>query len=342
MKRKSVKRMGVILAAAVVLAGCGNSAAQSHSDSDINITAEVSKTPSEGLQKYEERNVQETSDPVFTAEDIRRIAVKKDGTDLYSIEYIPEENRDSYEYWRMRIPYEDTVLVNTEEMLELYGMLETMKFEATEADGTETGVESTSTEIQVEFCQSSESGEKEEHPVYADTVFTLLVGDEDGQGNYYTALKSDPNKIFVMNKNLIDSIVQAEPFSMILKVASVVPIGTVQQVNISADGKEHVMEKKDDSYTFDGKKLRQEEYQQFYQELQSILLEQEIPSDAKIQDAEGELKLEFIRNVGNLPDVTVEYLSYNEEYDILRVNGIENFVVKKADVDALKETISKQ
>lgn len=341
MKRKSVKRMGVIWAvAAVVLTGCGNSAAQSHSDPDTNITAEVSKTPSEGLQKYEARKVQETSDPVFTAEDIRRLAVKKSGKDLYSIEYIPEENRDSYEYWRMHIPYEDTVLVNTEEMLKLYEILESMKFEAVEAG--ETGIESSSTEIEVEFCQPSESEENEAHPVYADTIFTLLIGAEDGQGNYYTALKSDPNKIFLMNKNLIDSIVLAEPFSMILKVASVVPIGTVQQINISVDGKEHVMEKKDDSYRFDGKALEQKEYQQLYQELQSVLLEQELPSDAKLQDAESELKLEFIRNVGNLPDVTVEYLSYNEEYDVLRVNETENFIVKKADVDNLKEIISKQ
>lgn len=325
--------------AAVVLTGCGNSAVQSQADSTTE-AVQVSKTPSEGLQKYEGRKVQETSAPVFTAEDIRKIAVRKDGSDRYSIEYIPEENRDSYEYWRMRVPYEDTVLVNTEEMLKLYEMLESMKFEAVEAD--QTGIEQTSTEIEVEFCQPSESEEKEERPVYADTTFTLLVGDEDGQGRYYTALKSDPGKVFLMDKNLIDSIVLAEPFSMILKVASVVPIGTVQQVNILADGKEHVMEQKDDRYMFDKKVLEQEKYQKLYQELQSILLEQELPSDAEIQNAESELKLEFIRNVGNLSDVTVEYLTYNDQYDILRVNGTENFVVKKSDVDALKETISKQ
>ena len=340
MKKKSVKRVAVILAAAMILTGCGNSVTQDSSDSDTNITVEVSKTPSEGLQKYEERKLQETSKPVFTAEDIRRLAVRKDGTELYSIEYIPEENRDSYEYWRMRVPYEDTVLVNTEEMLKLYEMLESMSFEAVEAE--KTGTQSAPIEIEVEFCQPSESEASEARPVYADTTFTLLIGEEDGQGNYYTALKSEPDTTYLMDKNLIDSIVLAEPFSMILKIASVVPIKTVQQVNILADGKEYVMKKNEDSYSLDGKELDQKTYQKLYQELQSILLEKELPSDAEIQDDESELKLEFIRNVGNLSDVTVEYLPYNEEYDILRVNGIENFVVKKAAVDALKETISKQ
>lgn len=340
MKRKSVKRVAVMLVtAAIVLTGCGDSAAQSQVDSTTE-TVRASKTLSEGLQKYEGRKVQETSTPVFTAEDIRKIAVRKDGSDLYSIEYIPEENRDSYEYWRMRVPYEDTVLVNTEEMLKLYEMLETMQFEAVEAE--KTGIENASTEIEVEFCQPSEAEESESRPVYADTTFTLLVGAEDGQGNYYTALKSEPDTTYLMDKNLIDSIVLAEPFSMILKIASVVPIETVQQVNILADGKEYVMKKNEDSYSFDGKELDQETYQKLYQELQSILLEKELPSDAEIQDDASELKLEFIRNVRNLPDVTVEYLPYNEEYDILRVNGTENFVVKKTDVDALKETISKQ
>ena len=53
MKRKSVKRVAVMLVTAViVLTGCGDSAAQSQADSTTE-TVQASKTLSEGLQKYE-------------------------------------------------------------------------------------------------------------------------------------------------------------------------------------------------------------------------------------------------------------------------------------------------
>lgn len=281
---------------------------------------------------------QNTIDPVLTAKGIRKISVLDSGKEIYSISYEPGKMEETYEYWKMKVPYEDKVIVDTEAMLKLYESLEFLDFTPVEADYENTGLSGACKEIALEFCQAVEGGEAPSNPA-ADKKCVLMIGDLDGAGNYYTALKSNPQRVYQMDQSIIDSIVNVDTFTLILKVGALVPINTVKEVNISIESNEYRLSCDGKKYNLNGQDTDTQVYKSLYTELLSILLEKELPEDSKGHKASPELHMEFVRNWENLSNVSVDYFSYDNTYAVLSIDGVENFLVRQRDVDRLIKTI---
>lgn len=282
--------------------------------------------------------ISEVQEPILKAEGIRKITISEGKEVIYSISYEPKENEDTYEYWKMAVPYEDKVIVDTEAMLKLYEALETLDFTEVEAKIEDTGLEGTEKEIAIEFCQAAEDGNVPSAPK-ADSRCVLQIGNSDGKGNYYTSLKSRPQTIYRMDQNAIDSVMQADTFSLILKVGAMVPISTVKEVSIRIDGNDHVLSFDGENYYLNGQKTGEDIYKSLYTELLSVLLEKEIPENSSNGSDSPELHIAFKRNTDKLPDVTVDYYAYDDTYAVLSVDGVENFLVKQADVDNLIKAV---
>lgn len=332
--RKYMKIWGMAFAlTALMLTGCSQEKPEQEQ--------EPKTEASEDSNTQNTQEPEEVSNPSFTAESIRKVEVSQGGESLYSLEYVPDENKESYERWRMQAPYEDTVLVNTEEMLKLYEALAGLTFAEAQEAPQDSGIEDSDTEIGLEFCQIEEGSEENSRAPYADSRCTLVVGKDDGAGHYYTALQSDPERIFLMDQLAVDQVLYTEPFSLILKVGAVVPVTTVEEVAITADGKNHTMTFTGDTYAWNGEEVTQEEYQQLYQQLLGILLEKELPEGAQEGSGDSLLKLEFKRNTDNLENVAVEYLDHDEDYCVLRVNDVEKFLVSREEVENLITTLNR-
>lgn len=269
---------------------------------------------------------EEAQAPVYVAEGIRKLSIVNEGEELLEIAYKPEEYESSYEYWKMRVPYGEGVIVDTEAMLELYQQVEKLDFEeALQLSGEEkTGLEKSNTTIAIEFCQNNPSYEAE-----ADSSSTLIIGGSNGAGDYYTTLETNTDKIYLMPEEVIDEILSIKPFDLILKISAAVGIDTVEEVIATIGGKE---------YEISETKLGTEIYHTLYAELNSVFVVKEIEEEQKI-GAEVLLKLYFKRNIKSAKDLEVLYYVYDEEYASVCVNGIEKFLVRRSDVEVLKETI---
>lgn len=288
MMKQKIRRVGIFLLLVIILSGCS---------------------------KLEENTE-------FTAEGIRKLSVSKNGEVIYSIAYEPEEYENSYEYWKMPVPYESKAIINTEEMLKFYEVLANLEFSNAVETKEDTGLSKPYGEILLEFGQPTKESTYESK---ADSTCTLLIGNEDGEGNYYTALKSNVEKVYLMKTETIDAVLNANPFSLILKVGTVVDVNTVSKVNILMDGKAYQMSAGN---------------HELYAQLLSVFIEKEMPKEQEGHKEEILLHLEFIRNKEGADDVIVEYYVYDGDYAVLKLDGVEKFLVKIEDVEHLKIIIS--
>lgn len=356
MKQK-IKMMGaLLLSMSIFFTGCAGRQKEHTGGNDIK---EQKKVQKEITTEGKPKELTEEKEPVFISEGIRRIQVVTGGETLYEVEYVPREQENSYEYWKMAVPYENRAIVDTEAMMELYNSAESLDFTpVTINEGADTGLESPVSEIALDFCQTTQeaktdaqvkreasdsqpdSGEEVMYEAYADSTCTLLIGKSDGEGNYYTALKSVPQRVYKMSSSAIDAILNTQPFSLILKVGTVVAINTVEEINIKMDQEKYQMSLRDGIYKFNDIQVEESDYHSLYSELLSVLLDREITQEP-FEEEVPLLEIEFVRNSEKVENVTIQYLTYDEENAVLRQNGVEKFLVKTDDVNQLKDTIRK-
>lgn len=273
----------------------------------------------EKLEKY--------SNPVFIAEGIRRVSIEKNGKTVLDIAYEPKEYESSYEYWKIHEPYGAEAVIDTETMLEFYRKLEKLdkRVVSEYPAGTVEELKKAKSKITLEYCRADkeESNSYEEN---ADSIATLLIIGGIKDGFYYAAYEEDLGTIYQVPESDIDEILKINTFNLILKISTVVPVNTVAQVIMDADG---------ETYKWDPEK---EKDSALYQELQGILIKEEIKTK-KQNEGEALLKIQFVRNKKEMPDMILEYRSYDDVYASVSVNGKENFLVDKKEVEFLKEKI---
>ena len=51
------------------------------------------------------------------------------------------------------------------------------------------------------------------------------------------------------------------------------------------------------------------------------------------------LTVVFHRNTGQAPEITISYFAYDDDYDSVKINEEERFLVKKEEVDVLIQQI---
>lgn len=285
---------------------------------------------------------QETK-PIFIAEGVRSVDVVKQGKEILNITYEPQDYEESFEYWNMKVPYGDEVVVNTEEALKLYQQLVMidMQMEALAVE-PKTNFHEPLGKIKVDFCQTSEEErnaatmgeaiERENSPSFKatpDRTATLLIGENDGKGNYYVAYEGDEKNVYLLNERMVDVVLDIKPFDYILKVSAIANKETVKKITIKADGKTYKIAEKD---------LDEQVYQTLYNDIFSVFIVAEITEENKI-GKEALLEIALKRNVKGASDLKIEYRPWDDEKCAVVVNGKIHFLVNKADVEVLKAKI---
>lgn len=331
MMRKRYRNLVLVLFAAILLGGCSGGA----------------------REQPQEPGKEAVSTPVYIAEGIRKLTVTADGEALLQLSYEPQEYESSYEYWKIRVPYGDAAIVDTEAMLELYHYLEALDFAnvAAAPAGSDSGLEASETTIAVEFCQTSQeersaavSGQEYEgadSPSYqpdADSSYTLVIGNSNGAGYYYAALEAAPEQVMLVPEEPVKAILEAEQFGLILKISATAAADTVAQITIEMDETSYQITAADGKYQFAKQPLEAADYRALYSELLSVLIADEIKAEQPPGD-EVLLRLYFKRNVAAADDLEIIYHAYDSDYASVQVNGVEKLLVKKADVENLKAII---
>lgn len=290
--------------------------------------------------RAEAQELENVEHPQINTYGIRKLTLVKDGEDIFQISYEPKEYKMTFDYWEILNPYEEAVTVDTEAMYDLYSNIASLNLRDSEEVKTDTGIESSHTSILIEYVNTLDD-ETARGSAEADSRTELILGEENGEGYIYAAVKGYEDQVYMLPSELINSIMGLEPFDYILKIPVLVNIETLESVKITAGNKDYVMSIEDGEYKLDGKTVKKEEFTSLYQALQSVFLKSEEETETTEENQEI-LRVVFERNGDEMPDEELVYSSYDEESYSLSINGSTKFLVSKEEVDDLLKQIKKE
>lgn len=306
----------------------------------LGMGAEVSVPYIAWEVRAEAQELENVEHPQINTYGIRKLTLVKDGEEIFQISYEPEEYKMSFDYWEILNPYEEAVTVDTEAMYDLYSNIASLNLRDPEEEvKIDTGIASSNASILIEYVNTLDD-ETARSTADADSRAELILGEENGNGYTYAAVKGYENQVYTLPSELINNIMGLEPFDYILKIPVLVNIETLESVEITAGNKEYVMSIEDGKYKFDGKTVKKEEFTSLYQALQSVILKEETAGEAK-EEPEEILKMIFKRSGEEMPDEELVYSSFDEESYLLSINGTVKFMVSKEEVDELLKQIKK-
>lgn len=337
MMKKCIKKIltigaGLCLSISL-LAGCGADKPEKTESADTKTEAKETKAELKTVEH-----------PVFTAENVRRVVLRRGGEEIFHLSNEPADYKMDFDYWEILNPYDENATVNTEEMYRFLGMVSMLNFQnpVEVKEGTDTGIGDSSLSVTVDFVDTKDAAAAKE-TVYADSTAEIIIGEDDGEGNRYAAVKGAEENVYKLPVMILADIYSIEPFDCILKIPVLINVDTVECVEIT-DGEKTYQMKADTAegnYKFGRKKAEKEEFAALYQELSSVMLDSEIKDASPLKEKEEKLKIVYHRNTKDAPEVTVTYFSYDETFDSVEINGKERFLVKAEDVDRLTESIKK-
>ncbi len=330
---KTQKTLCLLAVLAVLcLAGCGT--AKETDERKLQITE-----PENHLADWKEELPEDDGFGGVSANAIRGMEIQKDGTVVFAVSYEPREEKDTFDYWDISVPYRSMAAVNTEELYDLFGTVAMLG--GTKAEGIspeEAGLLDTGTSVFLACVKDQKDGEK--GAAKPDLAKTILIGDSDGQGNYYVSMAGS-EEIMLVSQLLLDTVLNPEPFQYILKIPALINVDTVSEVRITAGEETHRMEQEENAWMVDQESVTEKEFHTLYGELLDVRITGETEGEAKIpNDQEPVLSLQFYRNLEGASDLEVKYYALDEESLRVSVNGQERFLVQKEDVDAILEKLN--
>lgn len=288
-----------------------------------------------GCSKKEESDILVEKNPQFNTKNIRYLSVVENGEEIFCIGREPEKYKLDFDYWEILNPYDETATVDTEAMYELFDVVSGIKLNnlVQEEEKANAHIEQSSTKIKIDFV-------KDESKEMATT--TLRIGSKDNEGSYFVAIEGWENQVYKIPEHIVETIYHIKPFEYILKIPALIDIKTVKSIVLETENQsaEIMVNAQKNKYEFNHKKISKEEFIDFYQSLCGVVLQGEIEADKDFKEELPRLSVLFKRNQKEAPDIKVEYYSYDEEYDVVAVNGRAHFLVNKSDVDALEKEIS--
>ena len=299
-----------------------------------------------GCDEQEQKaDLRPMTEPVFIAEGIRSLQIVKQDKDRMHISYEPQDHEVSFEYWKIRTPYNNEVIVDTEAMLTLYQQLVIMDMQKTPVlDEVEVDFDKPFGKITLNFCQTTQEErmadvmgqafDKNHSPSYqlrADSTATLLIGERDGNGNYYVAYEGGESNVALLSEDMVDAVLNIVPFDYILNVSAVANRETIKNVTIQFD---------DQNYEISKKQLEEQVYQTLYNELLSVFVVEEITDMNKVDDETICMAITLKRNVKGASDLHITYHPWDEGKYAVKVNEDAFFLVNSADVETLKVKIT--
>ena len=317
-------------------------------ESEGSVTeSEVSVTESKELATESEapaakKELIRTEKPEFTANEVRRVAIAVGGQDVFEITYAPQDYKSNFAYWDIITPYQSLVMVDTEEMFNLYNALAAWKFgSAIEIkEGEDTGLSEPSASIAIDYYDiKSEADTADADP---NTTCLIKFGKKDEQGNYYAQIEGFET-IYKISSSAADPVLMVNPYDYILKICCLVDYKTVDTVEINMGESTHVIDVNavQKKYAFDKKEVDEKAFSTLYQALMGIIVKGE-PEGENASEGKEEspvLQIDFQRNMENAPDITVAFKTYNDDYYLAEINGNQFFIVSKEDVDQLAKQV---
>lgn len=347
--KKKIMILGVSISlGAAGVYGCGNTDTKENTQKEEDVSEENQETVQEEekssqIQAEKPETVQ-SEHPQFVEDGIRKVVLVKDGQEIFNLSNEPADYKMDFDYWEILNPYDETVTVNTETMYELFDVLCGLDFQAPVAVDAEmdTGIADSQTSITLDFVNTLDDT-KAKQTDYADTTATIILGNEDGAGNRFAAVKGFENQIYKLSASTIDSIFNLDPFSYILKIPVLINVDTVKSLEIQAGGKSYEMQvdSAKGEYKFGKKDVEKSDFTTLYQEICGIMLEGEADKEKINKDTDPELEIIFHRNSEEYPEIQVDYYTYDDTYDLLEVNGNSYFLVNAKDVDSLVKSVKK-
>ncbi len=338
---KSVRRKIVILCVFLLTAvsGCG-AAEKDIPGRDVHQKEIQQETAgdTEGSIAAPER----TPCPEFDGEDVRNVRVEAGGEVLWEIDYLPREDRGSYLFWDIKVPYHSCAVVDTESMFQLYNRIASLDFhkKAESADTGATGLEKPERTVTLDYYQGDQKTAADGTKPMPNKTFTLLVGKENGKGQYFCSLKGYEKELILLDQTVLDEVFAKNPYDLILKIPYVVDISTVSEVQIQSGDREYTMRSRDGSYMLGDKKSDKKKYSEVYQALMQPMIAQEL-KERKTTDRQPVLSLEYKRSDAGEEDVEVHFYPYDQRYMSVNVNGNEFFLVSSREVEQLQKVLEK-
>ena len=337
-----LRKFIVLCTAAALMAGMLTGCGQTGDNRAVAESPRITDI-SNHLGEWQQDLPREKEDSLLSSSSVRGMVVRKGGGDVLAISYEPREEKESFDYWDISVPYQSLVSVNTEELYQLFELAVQInggEHKSADISLQEAGLEESGTSLFIAYNSEQQEGEKGvPEPTAARNI---LIGKEDGKGNYY-AVSEGEQRVYLVDKSMTDAVLNADPYQYILKIPVLVSVNSVSQVNILLPDEEtHVMKQSEDKWIIDQEEVEQEKFQEQYGKLLGIMITGELPEDFKPDtDRKPVLTLQFLRNAKGASDIEVKYYEYDKEHMSVSVNGMERFLVDGSDIQNLRKLSSR-
>lgn len=275
--------------------------------------------------------------PLIEADQIRSVKIVKDGKPTFTLAYAPEKEKSAdYYHWNIVKPYANIVKADTTAVSELlenyttYAYLAYADYRGTDLE--KYGLKNPKTLLEVAY--QKENGSQKSRESYC-----LLIGNQNAEGDYYVQTKGSRG-VYTMAQSTVDQLIHIKPYDYVLKDFSAISLDGVQTITIQEPNNTIKIEKKEEHYYLNGKKLDDKTFQKIYEAILEIRLQKEA-SDEKLKEQGKKLLQIQIKRKAPLETIELAYYTYDQNYDAVAVNGSTNFLVEKRAVKKL-ETILKQ
>lgn len=325
--------------AALLMTGCNR-----ENDRENRVDTKK-RIEAESKNDAERAEIQMLSNPSFIQAGIRKVILTKNGEEIFQLSNEPADYKMEFDYWEVLKPYDETMTVNTEEMYRLFDALCEFDFQTPVAiaDGTDTGLEDSETFISLEFVNTLDE-EEAKSTKYADSGIEIILGNEDGAGYRFAAVKGQPNEVYKLSSDIISAIYNLQPFDYILKIPALIDINTVENIQILTEEKNYKMsvDTEKEIYRLGKRQVEKEVFTKLYQVLASVMLEKEPEIDTK--EGKPILTVVYHRNRQDAPDIQIDYYEYEEDatHCLVEINETQKFLVKKVDVETLIKQIKEE
>ena len=185
------------LLAGTVLAGCQSSVKLPEPD----IKAECSS-----LGGWTESLPRETNTYSIPGKAIRGMEIQNNDRKIFAVSYEPRAYKDSFNYWDISVPYESTVSVDTEKMYELFNTAAGITLQKAEPDKNKEQVKAAikNSKTRIRIAYDAAQTENEKGSPQPDRIITLLIGQQDENGNYYVGLEGS-DIIYLAQQTIVDT-----------------------------------------------------------------------------------------------------------------------------------------
>lgn len=272
--------------------------------------------------------------PTVDSTNLKKLFVKQGDQTTMELVYDEDKKDTANGPWKLQVPYNGEIFVPEDmisSLLEPYCSLTFTEMVTNDCeDASQYGLTTPSRTITMEYEEDSIIKE-----------YTIMIGTKDEDGNYYARV-GEGNTIYLLANSSVTDIEDLKLVDYLDPYVSMCSIDTVNSIIFNANGQEHqyvITRGSDDqvTYTLNGVNLEEAEGKALFSKVIALEIVGEKTKDSDKQ----ELILDYtITRTSDENDPThVEFYSYDDSYDSVKVDGVEYFLVDKRDVEALKKVV---